>query len=295
MTDPTDISGRQNNDQSIALLRAVAYVHSHSQRLQTISLVASIAIAALGIVAALDRAFTPVAVLIGATWAVAYSALLAPWTAHQLRRAATLQEMLDTYLFRLPWNSVLVGEKVPADEVNRLSRNFTGDERRLRDYYLVPRVQPPHDVFFCLEQNLAWGPRARRRYAHLVMGILVVWGSAGLMVGFALQARVDDLVNAWFMPSLGLMLLCLDIYRAQTSAAEDRARVLAHLRVQQDRTRAGAPDEHGWRTFARQVQDTLFMSRNLQPRTPEWLFRHHHDADQADFRTKMRQLEDQVN
>lgn len=52
-----------------------------------------------------------------------------------------------------------------------------------------------------------------------------------------------------------------------------------------------SPATAGYQTFARQVQDVLFLGRSQQPRTPQWFFDLFHDDDAADFRYKMQALE----
>lgn len=51
--------------------------------------------------------------------------VMAPWAERYLRIAATLQEMFDTDVLGLQWNSVAVGNRIGDDEVSRLSRPFS--------------------------------------------------------------------------------------------------------------------------------------------------------------------------
>ena len=161
------INQSQNNDRSLILFRAIAVAHRYTQRAQAVSLLMSLVVASLGVVAKVALPpLQPAVSIIGALWAGVYAVVLAPLIGRHLYVSATLQEMLDTDLFDLPWNAVLVGERLSEDELSRLSRRFRGDETRLRDYYLVATVAAPYDVLFCLEQNLAWGSRVRRRFGR---------------------------------------------------------------------------------------------------------------------------------
>lgn len=42
--------------------------------------------------------------------------------------------------------------------------------------------------------------------------------------------------------------------------------------------------------FAREVQDTLYQMRRLQPRLPTWYFRRYHDQDKGGFQIGMQEL-----
>lgn len=280
----------------MTLLRAIQVAHGYTQRAQAGSLIMSLVVAGLGVLAKLVYpALLPVATIIGAGWAGTYAVALTRQIGRHLRVSAVVQEMLDTALFGIPWNAVLVGERLPEDEVSRLSRRFRGDETALRDYYLVAAVNGPYDVLFCLEQNLAWGSRVRRRFAGVLLSFVTLWCVSGVLVGAAEGNTVGDLVNIWFVPSLGLLLFCLEAARAQLLTTRERIRVVGLVRaVMEDSSSPALADDKAFAVFARQVQDVIFLARWQQPRTPQWFFRLFHDDDRADFCYKMRALEQQV-
>jgi hypothetical protein len=134
-------------------------------------------------------------------------------------------DLFDADLLGLPWNRVAVGDRIGDEEVSRLSRRYHSDDDRLRGYYLVAKTAPPYDVLFCLEQNLAWGSRIRLRFAQTMLGILSLWSAAGVVSNFVTGATVSRLITGWFVPSLGLLLLCLEMYRTQMASTRDRMRV----------------------------------------------------------------------
>ncbi len=287
---------RQNSTRIIDLHQAIAVAHRHAQRAHSAALLMSVAVAALGVVARVAPGTAGTISLVGAAWAALYTVVFAPWAARYQNTSATLQEMLDTELFGLPWNRVTVGDKIADDHVSELKTRFRGDVQRLHDYYLVADVPAPYDVLFCLEQNLGWGSRVRQRYAQLLLTVAVLWCVAGVVVGLVAGLRIPELVSSWFVPSLGLLLLCLDSYRAQISNTRERTRV-KRLVVAASDDPVAAPLTTGpeWTAFARQVQDVLFQLRRHQPRVPVWFFRRFHDRDQQDFQYRMDLLKASVN
>ena len=286
----------QNGDHSMTLLRAIQVVHRYTQRAQGTSLIMSLVIASLGVLAKLVYPpLLPIATIVGAGWAGVYAVALAPRIGRYMRTSAVLQEILDTALFGIPWNAVLVGEQLSEDEVSRLSRRFRGDIASLRDYYLVAAVAGPYDVLFCLEQNLAWGSRVRRRFADMLLSFVAVWCTAGIIVSVAAGSTVGTLMNVWFVPSLGLLLYCSEAARAQILSMRERIRVVGLVRaVMEDSSSSVLADDKAFAEFARQVQDALFLARRQQSRTPQWFFRLFHDDDMADFCYKMHALEQRV-
>ncbi|WP_229076829.1 S-4TM family putative pore-forming effector [Actinoplanes sp. DH11] len=283
---------RQGSDAAIRLLKAIAVAHLYNQRTQAYSFGVSTTLAVGGLLAVPGTRFSAGITLAGAVWAAVYKGVMAPWSEKYLRIAATLQEMFDADLLGLPWNRVVVGDRISDEEVSRLSRRYRGDDDRLRRYYLVASTVPPYDVLFCLEQNLAWGSRIRLRFAQMMLGIISVWSAAGVAFTFVTGATVSRLVTGWFVPSLGLLLLCLEMYRTQMASTRDRIRVLSLVRQIIDEPSSPViASPAALTTFARQVQDTLYHMRRIQPRLPTWYFRRYHDQDKADFEIKMQVLE----
>jgi hypothetical protein len=283
---------RQESIAAMRVLKAIAVAHLRNQRAQTLSFVVSIAFAVAGLLSGSGSRYGNAVALGGTLWAAIYKGVMAPWAERYLLTAATLQEMFDADVLGLPWNSVAVGNRVGDDEVSRLSRRFHGDEDRLRGYYLVAGVVAPYDMLFCLEQNLAWGSRIRLRFAQMMLGVLVLWSTAGIVLTLATGATVSRLVTGWFVPSLGLLLLCLEMYRTQMASIQERLRVLQVVRAVIDEPMSPViATPAALARFARQVQDTLYHMRRLQPRLPNWYFRRYHDQDKSDFQIRMQELE----
>ncbi|MFJ6195398.1 S-4TM family putative pore-forming effector [Micromonospora sp. NPDC092111] len=299
MTERTDsLLSRQNDPEMMSLLRAMSVCHARAQRLDGLRMWISIGVGVAGAVVAFTGVSGTAVTAVGALWAVANAVGLGSWSNGQIRRAATLQEMFDVDLFGLPWNTVAVGERISAHEVSRLDRAYRGGERYLRDYYEVPPLPTPYDVLACQQQNLGWGARLRRRYAHAVLAGVAVWVLLGMVFGVVAELTVAQLLLQWFVPSLGALLFGVEIYRGQRDVAVDRDRAMAILQscvtsaVRRNDTPSAATE---LLTVARQVQDVIFHSRRGQPRVPNWFFRRFHAADRVDFQSAMTHLAELLN
>ncbi|MFJ6149331.1 S-4TM family putative pore-forming effector [Micromonospora profundi] len=292
MTEGTDsLLSRQNRPDMIALLHAMSVCHTRAQRLDNLRMGLSIAIGVAGAMVAFTGVSAIGVTATGALWAVINATGLASWSAGQIRRAATLQEMFDVRLFGLPWNAVSAGEPLGPHEVSRLDRAYRGDERYLRDYYEIPPLSRPYDVLACQQQNLGWGARVRRRYAYMVLAGVGLWAAAGVVFAVTADLTVATLLTQWFVPSLGALLLGLEIYRGQRDVAAERDRALAIL---QSQIAAASRDDTSTSadllTLARQTQDLIFHSRRGQARVPDWFFRRFHATDRVDFQAAMTNL-----
>ncbi|MFG3703914.1 S-4TM family putative pore-forming effector [Micromonospora sp. NPDC047670] len=294
MTECTDsLLKRQTRPEMMALLRAMSVCHTRAQRLDNLRMALSVALGVAGAVVAFTGVSATAVTAVGALWALVNAVGLASWSRGQIRRAAVLQEMFDVRLFGLEWNSVAVADGLSAAEVSRLERAFRGDEQYLRDYYEIPPLPHPYDVLACQQQNLGWGARLRRRYAYAVLAGVGAWTAAGVVFGVATGLTVSDLLSRWFVPSLGALLLGLEIYRGQRDVAAERDRAMSV--VQRHIATAVSRDDPAATTadslvLARQVQDLIFHSRQGQARVPDWFFRRYHSSDRVDFQAAMASL-----
>ncbi|MEV6690359.1 S-4TM family putative pore-forming effector [Micromonospora sp. NPDC051196] len=293
MTEPAkSLLSRQTEPEMMALLRAMSACHLRAQRLDNLRMIFSIVLGVAGAVVAITGVSSTAVTAVGALWALVNAVGLGTWSRGQLGRAAVLQEMFDTRLFALPWNVVAAGDEVSAAEISRLHRAYRGDEKYLRDYYEIPPLPAPYDVLACQQQNLGWGARVRRRYAHVVLGGTAVWTALGVVFGVTAGLTVSQLLLQWYVPSLGALLLGLEIYRSQRDVAAERERALGVMqsRIAGTLQRPGEDDSTELLTLARQIQDLIFRSRQRQSRVPDWFFRRFHAADRHDFNVAMTTL-----
>ncbi|WFE38631.1 S-4TM family putative pore-forming effector [Micromonospora sp. WMMD998] len=283
---------RQTEPPMMSMLRAMTVCHTRAQRLDALRILVSMAIAGAGATVAFTGMSATGVTALGALWAVINALGLASWSRGQLRRAATIQEMFDVNLFGLPWNEVAAGERLTAPEISRRDRAFRGTERYLRDYYEIPELPAPYDVLACQQQSLGWGARLRRRYARAVLAVVAAWAATGVVYGVLADLTVAHLLLAWFVPSLGALLLGVEIYRGQRDVAVERDHAMT---IVQRHINSAARDPSApvgdLLTVARQVQDLLFRTRCTQPRVPNWFFRRFHAADRVDFQSTMAGLD----
>ena len=276
------ISQLQNTEPLLTLLKAALTSHRRAQRLQAARIWLSLAVAGLAIVAAVEPSTAEAASVVGGVWALAYAATINV-SLNETRRAATLQEMFDVALFDLPWNSMAAGHRIEHHEVSRLARRYRGSANRLVDYYDIPDLPRPFDVLACQHQNLGWGSRVRARYGTMLTVALIGWSALGLVVAAAAGLTVSQLILAWFIPSLGGLMMGVDIHREQREVIEIRTRAL-HLANERIAAALHAPESGpGLEQFARQVQDAILSTRQDQVRAPEWFARCFHRSDRADF------------
>ncbi|MFI2376819.1 S-4TM family putative pore-forming effector [Streptomyces sp. NPDC018964] len=285
------ILSEQNAEAARHRLRAMLVSHRRAQRLANARMGVSVLLAVAGLVTVFLPGLTVAVTVLGGLWAVAHSVGLTSWESNEAKRAALLQESFDVRLFRLEWNTVMAGSPPAPQLISSLSRRFRGDEAELRDYYEIVELPHPYDVLACQQQNLGWGARVRRRYAQAVLTAVLVWLCLGFVIGLSARMSVLDLLLLWYVPSLGAVMMSVEVCRAQRQVVADRERVLELLeaRVAEGGDPADLP------AFARQVQDVIFQSRLRHTRVPGWFFRRFKSSDRADFQAALHDLREVVS
>lgn len=301
MTPPhTPISQRQNEPDMLDLLKASTAAHVRQQRLETVRVTVSLTLAAASVVAAFASVTAAAITVIGGTWALAYTVLVSPLAKRQARRSAVIQEMFDTHLFGLPWNTTLAGGRLRPDEVSQFVREFNprrGRGDRLRDWYVdTSGVPQPYDIFICQQQNLAWDARLRRRWAWVLLTAVVIWVVLGLVVGYAAFLTIPDLLLRWYLPSLAALIYGIESCKNQYDVASERERVMNLVQAEIDSAqRTPSTDERARLVVkAREIQDVIFATRKQVARVPDWFYARFRERDENDFRANAQQLRNQM-
>lgn len=281
------IGRRQNDPDTLDLLRAASVLYRRAQRIEAARATVCLLLAGAGAVAAFTTGSAATIAFLGGAWALVMVAGMVPWTRQLNKRAAAFQELFDVELFGLTWNATAAGPKPTPYERNRVARGFPASRvGRLRNWYVDTAGVPyPYDVLLCQQQNLGWDARLRRRWAHTLMSLIVLWAATGLAVGYLGGLTVSEVLLSWFVPSLGALVLGFESYRGQVDLAAERERV-APL-VQRALDRAGRPAETTRRILAtaREIQDIILVTRRQPGRVPDWFYARFRDADEQDFQT----------
>jgi SMODS-associating 4TM effector domain len=253
---------------------------------------AAVTLAAAGIVVTLIGHGRTAVSITGAAWFVVSAFFLRRAATSITRQGALLQEMFDTQLFYLPWRSTVAGDEVPEPDVARLARRLRPgcrkDQRIVAGWYdPTDRVHYPYDVLIAQEQNLGWDARLRHRYAALVLATAVIWSGLGLIAGMLIAgATIVSTLLSFFIPSLAIYQIALEIWTGQQRVAGERQRLNHAVTTELRNARPGTISNSDWRRLrelARDIQDGILRTRLDVSRVPEWFYRRYRNRDELDF------------
>ena len=268
------------------------------QAAQAIRVSISCALAIAGLTLTLLRFNGPVLPLTGLLWILVSAGCLGPIIETQHSRAVIAQEMFDTELFRLPWNSGLVGEPVDDVSVHALRRPIRAGSRReryiLSGWYLdTDNVPFPHDVLLCQLQNTGWDTQLRRRYGYFVVGSLASWIGIGVVVGAVASMSVGHLLLQWFVPSIGAAAIALDVSIRQRRAYVIRERLLRLILALLSDIAAKRPTDVSSQ-WLRYMQDGIFLARTQSTRVPNLFYLIFRESDEREFSSIAKEYRDKL-
>lgn len=285
------ISQRQNDPDMIELRKAASATHVRALRLEASRVTISVVLALSALIAAFVQKAVPTIAISGAIWAVALAVGLNPVAKSLAKRAALLQEMFDTKLFGLPWNKTICGDPIPRYEHSKLASQFPSGRRyeeRLSNWYVDTQgIRQPYDVIFCQLQNLAWDARLRRRWARLVLVLVIGWLVLGGVIGYVANLTIGETLIRWYVPSMGAIILGSENYRTQVEIASERERVLILVQAEIENAgsiKPGRREHVRLEKVMRQVQDVILTTRRYPARVPDWFYARFRSADEKDFR-----------
>jgi predicted pore-forming effector associated with SMODS systems len=296
-TGPRGIPGRpiherQLDEDMVRLQRAAAASHQRGQLIEAIRVNAAVALAVAGIIVTLAGHGRTAVSITGAAWFAVSAFFLRRAAASTVRQGALLQEMFDITLFYLPWRPTAAGDEIPEPDVAQLARRLRPgsrkDQRILAGWYdPTGGVHHPYDVLIAQEQNLGWDARLRRRYATLVVAAAVTWSALGLTAGLVIAgATLVSTLVSFFIPSLAIYQIALEIWIGQQRVAAERQRLNHLVTAELRAARPGAVSTSDWRRLrdvARDIQDGILRTRLDVSRVPEWFYCRHRNRDELDF------------
>jgi hypothetical protein len=163
---PSRIRQRQDQLEHLQRLKAYSYLYRTAQRWHRGKAAGTIILATVApVVSLLVPSSSDILAAIAAGWLVAGRTVLSWLEDHRMLQAVRVQELYDTRLFRLPWNTALAG-RPPAPEDVAAAAAHMRDDTRYRDWYSIDTGDTPWpgDVLLCQRMSMIWSRRDHRAY-----------------------------------------------------------------------------------------------------------------------------------
>jgi hypothetical protein len=223
---PTD----QNIAANIALLKAQRQMYGIAKRVLAFEIALSLLGPLLSGIATLGGHpnLKVWAAFLGLVISLVDAGALEPWQSRLKTTAAKIQEMFDSSVLRMPWNTFKVGKTVPPEDVAAAAAALSKRAaRRLKTWYpsAVGEVPLPVARLVCQRANLWWDASLRRRYRVAVLALCATLTLIILTVGLASDSSLANVVLGLAATSPLLLWSVREFVRQGTAiATEERLR-----------------------------------------------------------------------
>lgn len=197
--------------------------------------------------------------------------------------AAATQELFDTRIFKIGWNSLHAGRPSSA-AIAQAARRYRGG--RDRNWYDdTKETHRPFDVLICQATNLGWGATMHRLWAWILMAasilILTIMGTVWYALGLTFEVALLTLL----IPALAPFKEIATLVRANFENATNKQsaeRTINEL-WEEGMSKGCAPSENQLRS----LQDKILVLRQTNAYVPDWLDSLFHGRNEAAMRTSV--------
>lgn len=265
---PANIKQRQDEPPHLQRLLAYSYLYRNAQRWRRARALGAFVLAATApVITLLVPAAGDAIAAISAGWLVIGRTGLTWIEQRGTGQAARTQELYDTGLFLLPWNTALVGRPPAPEDIAAAARHIK-DDTPYRDWYSIDlgTTPWPGDVLLCQRQSMVWGRRDHHAYGTALLAAGIAWLIAGVLIAVFRELTLASYLVKIFLPSSPAFLDSLEVARAHWRHAAAREEVENHI---YDLWQAHKDDPASIPVGqCREIQDAAFLLRRDGPRVP---------------------------
>ncbi len=260
---------RQNEPEALGLAKAFRRRYAVARRWRQLRVGGGLMIGTVGVLLALLEPSTEQYVsAVAAAWLVFGRTVLDGYEQRQRRCGAVAQELFDTLVFELPWNSSAVGARPAPEDVRNWARRQS--EEGLHDWYAdTRRARHPVDVLLCQRSIITWARQDHVTYAHLLRWAAGIAFMASIVIGVTLGLSLSEYLLRLGVPVLPACLDVLDIAKANAQVARTKSQL--ERRADALLARAGASATAPKIVECRELQDGIYATRIL-PGVPNGMY-----------------------
>lgn len=201
---------------------------------------------------------------------------------------ARIQELFDTRLLEIPWNSLRCQERPDPEDIHRLAGDSHANiaDSVTREWYprVVGDVEIEYARLLCQRTNLRWDSKLRVVYLQCITLSLI-----GVFCGVLLYGVISRmLVGPWIVKVvLPLCPTVLKLSRLAIREKEAASRSERAKRILEEVWKNGLDGKATHSDFiegARRLQDEIYERRRMNPRVPRLLYLMY----RGEFETEMR-------
>lgn len=201
--------------------------------------------------------------------------LLEPAVKRYQELGAKIQEVFDTSLFGLPWNTHRCQAKPDPEVLIRLATKFKANEKtdRLEGWYPSAAGEVPIDYgrLVCQRANMQWDAALRRYYSafFVVLLLLMAVACSSLALYMKWDATQIALMFIPFLPAAVKLIRECQKHIESANASERTKSMLESIWSSAIQSNVSADR---LLEDSRRLQDEIYDRRKNSPTVPQWLY-----------------------
>jgi hypothetical protein len=281
------IATRQNEPDQIELLAAQRRLYSEAKTSSTLRTIIAVVLAVGGPL--LTSKYPQCAAYVG-VFSLAYLvfdiALLENMERGRRKAAAMIQELFDTRVLEISWNTTVVGARPDTDVIARaLAKAGKIDRVPLRNWYSPEVADVPVEVgrVLCQRSNLSWDARLRTQYATALsvgLGLAVV---VSIIVAVKLNMTLDAVLAGFVLPCVPLLVIVIRQTVDNFRSASDTRDLIPKIDAAIETLCSGKSVPH-LGVVTRTFQDEIFRHRLRCPLIYDWVYWLLRDRQESEMR-----------
>lgn len=274
-----DVPMRQNSEPHISRLAAYSTFYQRAKRTLAIQFALTVPSA---LVSSLVILVLPNAKVWTASYALSAALLDALLferiQAHYRGIAARTQELFDCDLLRMEWPSPRAGAKPDTEDIVHAAAHYRRKHPQMEeliDWYptAVERLPLPLARLICQRTNCWWDSSLRKKYANILLGILILVVIAVFGISLTQKHTVEQMILTVYAPIAPAVLWTAREFRRQRDAAESLDKLRGHIDLVWDKAIGGRLIGHALDDKSREIQDMIFDGRSKNPLVFDWINR----------------------
>lgn len=268
----------QELPENIKLLAAQKNIYSRAKNIIGLQMILSVPIAICAVITTIVKPELNGYIALWGILVVVFDLFVfTPWVKKLQDSAARIQELFDTKVYGLEWNTISVGKRPEPELVYEEARKHGMEEENvigLREWYptVIEKVPEIFGVIISQRSNVWWDARMRRKYTFSIR-ILLVSIALGL-IGYGLYEKKDMFEFLAFIVA-PLAATYIFGYRQMIDHgdAADRLDILKELSEKIWSDALAGKDLTTLKQESRTLQDQIFEHRKKNPPIFDFLFR----------------------
>jgi hypothetical protein len=293
MNEMNTIVTRENEDRSVEKLAAQRQIYSKAKILFGFQTFMSVLLLALLSFAQL------ILPTIDFTLFIATASIIAVFTDDFLERyinnlkesAAKIQELFDTYVLNIKWNSILCYEKPEFDDICDYSTKYKEkhDLSELHDWYEseIETIPENKGVIICQKTNCNYDSKIRRKYNSVILTIGISTIILILLFTIFSEITLSKIILTVFFPALPIIQWTYKNIMAnkESIAIIERLRSLVNSAWDDIKDGQTIADDR-----IRQIQDGIFLNRKGNPLVFDFIYNRLRDKLEKQIHYTVNQL-----